>query len=57
LIAARNWRTQGEKSYAQQWRAIAEEIKADSWPTRRCRGARPSATATTRVDASLLLVP
>lgn len=40
---------QGEKSYAQQWRAIAEEIKADILAHGvDSRGSSPSATAATR---------
>ena len=39
---------EGERSYAQQWRAIAEEIKADILPTASTpAGCSPSGTATT----------
>jgi GH15 family glucan-1,4-alpha-glucosidase len=49
---------QGEKSYAQQWRAIAEEIKADILAHGvDHRGALTQRYGDPALDASLLLVP
>jgi GH15 family glucan-1,4-alpha-glucosidase len=49
---------QGEKSYAQQWRAIAEEIKADILAHGvDARGALTQRYGHDALDASLLLVP
>jgi GH15 family glucan-1,4-alpha-glucosidase len=49
---------QGEKSYAQQWRAIAEEIKADILAHGvDHRGALTQRYGDDALDASLLLVP
>ncbi|HEX7826583.1 MAG TPA: glycoside hydrolase family 15 protein [Mycobacterium sp.] len=49
---------QGEKSYAQQWRAIAEEIKADILAHGvDSRGALTQRYGHDALDASLLLVP
>ncbi len=49
---------QGEKSYAQQWRAIAEEIKADILAHGvDHRGALTQRYGDNALDASLLLVP
>ena len=48
---------QDSKSYAQQWRAIAERSRPTSWPRRgQARGVDP-ALRHDALDASLLLVP
>ena len=48
---------QGEKSYAQQWRAIAEEIKADILENGvDSRGVFTQRYGSDALDASLLLV-
>ena len=58
LDRGRNWPKWGSKSYAQRWRAIADEIKADILANGvDSRGVFTQRYGNDALDASLLLVP